>query len=364
MSKMKTAIIHDWLVSMGGGEKVLQSILELYPSPIYTLVQDRKFFGAEAVKTSFLQKIPASARIFRNFLPLFPMAIEQFDLREYDLILSNSHAVAKGVLTGPGQLHLCYCHTPMRYAWDLYQTYMKDVKGVKGKFAKWILHYLRNWDIGSLNRVDHFIANSRFVARRIKKLYGKEATVIYPPVATDRFGLQPKEDFYLTVSRLVPYKRIDLIVEALVDKKLVVIGDGSEWKKIKNRAGKNVEFLGHQSDEVVRDYLERAKGFIIAAEEDFGIAPVEALAARTPVIAFGKGGALETVTEETGVFFAEQTTQSLREAIERFEKREFDPQLLRDQAEKFSEDRFKREFKAFVEQKWKEFCESHYLSRR
>lgn len=356
---MKTAIIHDWLVSMGGAEKVLQAILELYPSPVYTLVHDETMFTDQGITTSFLQKIPGSKKYYRNFLPLFPLAIEQFDLRSYDLILSSSHAVAKGVLTNPGQLHICYCHTPMRYAWDLYHSYLVDVKGLKGKFAKWILHYLRNWDVGSLNRVDHFIANSHYVARRIKKIYGKEATVIYPPIATNLLKLQEKkENFYLTVSRLVPYKRIDLIVEAfshLPDKRLVVIGDGPEMEKIKFKAKQNVEILGQQSDDIVRDLFGKAKGFISAADEDFGISTVEAQAAGTPVIAFGKGGSLETVTEKTGIFFKEQTSASLIEAIVDFEKIEFNPLTIRAHAEEFSQEKFNSKFKAFVEEKWESF---------
>lgn len=359
---MHTAIIHDWLVSMGGAEKVLQNILELYPSPVYTLVHDTNVFEGQGITTSFLQKIPGSKKLYRNFLPLFPLAIEQFDLRAYDLILSSSHAVAKGVLTHPGQLHICYCHTPMRYAWDLYHSYLMDVKGIKGKVAKWILHYLRNWDVGSLNRVDHFIANSQYVARRIKKIYGKEATVIYPPVDTDLLTLQEKkEDFYLTVSRLVPYKRIDLIVEAFgqfPDKRLVVIGDGPEMKKIKAKAQKNIEILGRQPDSVAYDYMSKAKGFISAADEDFGIAVLEAQATGTPVIALGKGGSLETVTDQTGLFFQEQSVESMAAAIAQFEERVFDPQIIRSHAERFSRERFNLEFKAFVEEKWKAFSEN------
>ena len=362
---MKTAIVHDWLVSMGGAEKILQQMLDLYPSPVYTLVHDVKMFGQQNVKTSFLQKIPGSKKIYRNFSPLFPIAIEQFDLHSYDLILSSSHAVAKGVLTHLGQLHVCYCHTPMRYAWDLYHSYVRDIKGIKGKIAKGILHYLRNWDITSLNRVDYFIANSQYVARRIKKIYGKESQVIYPPVETDLLTLQDKkEDFYLTVSRLVPYKKIDLIVEAfghLPDKRVVVIGEGPEMNRIRAQAKKNIEILGRQPDSVMRDYLGRAKGFISAADEDFGISVLEAQARGTPVIALARGGSLETVTEKTGIFFQYQTVSSLIEAIGKFETIDFDPWVIRSNAERFSCENFQSQFKAFVEEKWEVFSENTCL---
>jgi len=356
---MKTAIVHDWLVSMGGAEKVLKAISALYPSQIYTLVHDPKLFMDREISTSFLQKIPGSKKLYRNFLPFFPLAIEQFDLRSYDLILSSSHAVAKGVLTHPGQLHICYCHTPMRYAWDLYHSYLEEMGVIKKNIAKWILQYLRTWDVKSLDRVDHFISNSQYVARRIKKNYGREATVIYPPVETDVLKVnENKEDFYITVARLVPYKKIDLIVEAfghLPEKRLVVIGDGPAMNRVRSKAKKNIEILGRQPDEVMRDYLGRAKGFVFAADEDFGIAPLEAQATGTPVIALAKGGSLETVTEKTGLFFQEPTVASLVEAIHRFEKMEFDPWTIRKHAEQFSRQRFNEEFKAFVEEKWESF---------
>jgi glycosyltransferase involved in cell wall biosynthesis len=374
VNSRKTALVHDWLVSLGGGEKVLESIFDLYPFPIFTLVQDEKLlfstkFHQQKIFSSFIQRVPFARKGFRYYLPLFPMAIEQFDLRNYDLILSNSHAVAKGVLTHAGQLHICYCHSPMRYAWDLYHDYVGDVQGIKGKIVKWTLHYLRNWDIGSLNRVDHFLANSQYIARRIQKVYGREAKVLYPPVDTHLFKRsEKKEDFYLTVSRLAPYKRIDLIVDAfshMPDKRLVVIGEGPEFSKIKSKAGKNVELLGYQENGVVRDYMAKAKAFIFAAEEDFGIVVVEAQAAGTPVIAFGKGGAQETVLEgETGLFFNEQTISSLIEAIHRFEKIEFDLSKISAHAAQFGVERFKREFQQFVEEKWEAFRENYHPSRR
>ncbi|ADY73996.1 glycosyl transferase group 1 [Desulfurobacterium thermolithotrophum DSM 11699] len=367
---MKIALVHDWLTTLAGAEKVLEAIYELYPYFIYTLVKDEKklkdsIFEKADIRTSFIQKLPKAKTKYRNYLLFFPLAIEQFNLSEYDVIISSSHAVAKGVLTNSNQLHICYCHTPVRYAWDLYHEYLKKSglsKGIKAVIAKLILHYIRIWDATTSNRVDYFIANSRYIAKRIKKTYGRESTVIYPPVNVDKFEVYTqKEDFYLTASRMVPYKKIDLIVEAfskMPDKKLVVIGDGPDFEKIKKKAGKNVELLGYQPFEVLKDYMQRAKAFIFAAEEDFGIVPVEAQACGTPVIAYGKGGVTETVINgKTGIFFRTQTVESLIEAIKNFERREdiFDPLEIRKNSEKFSKERFKKEFKEFVDKKIEEF---------
>ncbi len=362
---MGSAIVHDWLLSsVGGGEKVLQAIHQLYPSPIFTLIQNAKklqgtYFEGLEIFSSFLQKFPKVEAKYQRYLPLFPLAIEHFDLSGYDLILSSSHCVAKGVIPGAEQLHICYCHTPMRYAWDMMHAYLREAKldrGIKGFFAKFFLHYLRGWDLHSVQRVDHFIANSKFVAKRIQKFYGRSSEVIYPPVDVDLFEKkEKKESFYLTASRFVPYKKIDLIVEAfskMGDKKLVVVGDGPEWKKVRAIAGKNVELLGYQEDHVLKGLLQRAKGFVFAALEDFGIAPVEAMASGTPVIAFGKGGVKESVIEgETGHFFEEQSISSLIGAIQEFEKMEFDPEKCRKRAELFSLERFNRQFSTFVEAK-------------
>lgn len=373
---MKTALVHDWLVGIGGGEKVLEAIYSLYPSPIYTLVADKKkiegaAFAAADISSSFLQKLPMAKSCFRNFLPFFPMAMEQFDLGEHEVVLSLSHAVAKGVLTTSEQLHLCYCFTPMRYAWDLYHTYVRELGALRKLSAKLALHSLRKWDLLSATRVDHFAAISHFIARRIKKIYAREARVIYPPVATQNFSLaREKEGYYVTASRMVSYKKIDLIVEAfsqMPEKRLLVLGDGPEMNRIKAKAKKNIEILGYRSDIEMRDYLAKAKAFVFAAEEDFGIIVVEAQAAGTPVIALGKGGALETVVEnETGLFFPDQTPESLAVAVEEFEKCEerFDPHKIKAHAEKFSEERFKREFKQFVEEKVREFYEDSDSSRR
>lgn len=362
---LKIAIIHDWLVTYAGAERVLEQILLLYPeADLYSLIDflpkgERNFILNKEVHTSFIQKLPFAKKKYRTYLPLMPLAIEQFDLSNYDVIISSCYAVAKGVLTNSDQLHICYCHTPIRYAWDLYHFYLKVHgldSGLKGKIAKLILHYIRIWDCIAANRVDHFIAISENIAKRIKNIYGKDSTVIYPPVDVERFGLYTtKENFYLTASRMVPYKRIDLIVDVfskMPDKKLVVIGDGPDFRKIKSRARKNIELLGYQPFEVLKDYMQKAKALVFAAEEDFGIVPVEAQACGTPVIAYGRGGALETVTDNrTGIFFKEQTVESLIEAIGKFERiqNKFNTLEIRKNAERFNINRFKREFKELVE---------------
>jgi glycosyltransferase involved in cell wall biosynthesis len=373
---MKSALVHDWLVGLGGGEKCLEAISHLFPSPIYTLVHDPKKiaqaeFAEAEIHTSFIQKLPLAKTSYRNYLPLFPYAIEQFDLSEYEVVFSLSHAVAKGALTHSDQLHLCYCFTPMRYAWDLTHQYLKDLGFFRKFCAAKMLHTLRKWDIASLGRVDHFAAISHTIAARIQKIYGRESRVIYPPVATHHFcPSKTKEEFYLTASRLVSYKRVDLIAQAfsqMPEKRLIVIGDGPEMAKVKKNAGKNIEILGHVSDAILKEYMAKAKAFVYAAEEDFGIVSVEAQASGTPVIAYGKGGSLETVVEgKTGIFFSDQTPESLLVAVEDFEGREeqFDPAVIKQHAEFFNVERFNREFREFVEEKLKDFHENHHLSRR
>jgi glycosyltransferase involved in cell wall biosynthesis len=360
---MKVAIVHEWLETYAGSEKVLEKILNIFPeADLFALVDflpedKREFIKNKKVNTSFIQKLPKSRKNFRKYLPFFPIAIEQFDLSGYDLVISSAHAVAKGVITGPNQIHISYVHSPIRYAWDLQHQYLKESnlnKGLKGNFAKLILHYIRNWDHRTSNSVDLFISNSGFIAKRIWKIYRREATVIYPPVEINAFEFSDKkEDFYLTASRLVPYKKIDLIVEAFTkmpDRELVVIGDGPEFEKIKGKAGKNVKILGYQSDKVLKDYMKKAKAFMFAAEEDFGIIPVEAQACGTPVIAYGKGGALETVISEgdkpTGLFFDYQTVDSICETVYKFEKEinKFKPENCRINALKFTPERFQQEF--------------------
>lgn len=364
---MKIGHVYDWLVTMGGGEKTLSAILEAYPGPLHTLVHDPKaLFGTPfengEIHSSFIQKLPFAKKKYRNYLPFFPLAMEQFDLSEYDVVISTSHAVSKGALTHSDQLHLCYCFTPMRYAWDLTHRYLEGVGTLQRGIARAALHYLRNWDIASLGRVDHFAAISHFIAKRIKKVYGRDSTVIYPPVETENIPFcASKEDFYLVVSRMVPYKRIDLIVEAfshLPHKKLVVVGDGPEMKKVKSLATSNVEILGWQPDHKIHELMGKAKGFLFAAEEDFGIVVVEAQAAGTPVIAFGKGATLETVIDgRTGLFYPKQTVSSLIHALQEFERQEFDPLQIRQHAQKFNRQRFIKEFKQFVDTKIEEFHE-------
>ena len=358
---MRVALVHEWLTIIGGSEYVLKEIALLYPNAdIYTLVaQDvaikKLGFENHKIYTSFIQKLPYAKTKYRNYLPLFPLAIEQFDLRSYDLIISSSHAVAKGVLTHSGQVHVCYCHSPMRYAWDLYHQYMKGMKGLKGYLVKLVLHRMRQWDFISSNRVDYFISNSNYIGCRIKKNYNRDSVTIYPGVAVENFEVNfEREDFYLTCSRLVPYKKIDLIVRAfnkMPDKKLFVIGDGPEFKKIKRIAASNIIMLGYQPFEILKHYLSKSRAFVFAAEEDFGILPVEAQACGTPVIAFGKGGVLETVIEnKTGVYFREQTELSVINAIAEFEKKSkiFNPTEISKQASLFSSQRFRQELSTFL----------------
>lgn len=366
---MRKALVHDWYYVSGGAEKVIHSFNNVWDDfDHFALIDfmsenDRDFvLKGKKVNTSFIQRLPTAKRNHRKFLQFFPYAIEQFDLRNYDVVLSSSASVAKGVLTNHNQLHICYCHSPMRYAWDLYNQYLEEAKlnrGLKGTYAKYILHKVRNWDIISSNRVDYFIANSNYIAKRIKKIYNREATVIYPPVDVEAFNLQEeKEDFYFTASRMVSYKKIDLVVRAFNEmphKKLIVSGDGPDFKKIKRIAKPNISFLGFVENQTLKEYMQKAKAFVFASEEDFGIIPVEAQACGTPVIAFGKGGIKETVVPEvTGVFFNEQTEISIIEAIERFEQMKFDPKVIRESVLRFSKERFESEIKDFVESKYNE----------
>lgn len=381
-TKKNVGIVVDWLVTYAGAERVIKDFLDIYPdSELYSIVEflnddAKKTLHNKKVKTSFIQKFPSAKKKYQKYLPFMPLAIEQLDVSEHDIVLSSSHAVAKGVLTGPDQLHISYVHSPIRYAWDMQHQYLREAglnKGLKGLVAKWLLHKVRMWDYRTANGVDHFIANSKFIARRIKKVYGRDADVIYPPVDVDRFTLcEEKGDFYFTASRMVPYKRIDLIAEAfskMPDKKLVVIGDGSEMVKIKSKASSNIEILGYQPNEVMVDHMQRAKAFVFAAEEDFGITPVEAQACGTPVIAFGKGGALETVRpygvdKPTGMFFEHQTVDSIIQAVNAFENisGSITPQDCRDNALCFSSERFKKEMAEYIEDKWDLFQESKKIA--
>ncbi|ANU82919.1 glycosyl transferase family 1 [Aggregatibacter actinomycetemcomitans] len=368
---MKKALVHDWFSAFGGAEKCIVSLTNIWNDfDIYSLIdflneENREIIlGGKKAHTSFIQNLPKSKEKYRNYLPLFPFAIEQFNLEDYDLILSSSHCVAKGVLTHSNQLHISYVHTPVRYAWDLYFRYLKDNnldKGLKGILARYFLHKLRIWDLSTINRVDYYIANSHYIARRMKKVYGKEADVIYPPVDVDKFQLcAEKESFYLTASRLVPYKKIDLIVEAFskTDKKLVVVGNGPDMEKIKSKASKNIEILGYQPDMILLDLMKKAKAFVFAAEEDFGIIPVEAQACGTPVICFNKGGTKETViNNKTGIYFDKQDINSVLFAINEFERKAqaFEPDSVRENALRFSRQRFEKEIKEYIEDKYQIF---------
>ncbi|MEX3999171.1 glycosyltransferase family 4 protein [Paraburkholderia sp. EG285A] len=365
----RVAIVHDWLVAYAGSEKVLEQIISMWPhADLFSIVdffpeQYRGALGGKHARTSFIQHLPRARSSFRAYLPLMPLAIEQFDLSDYDLVISSSHAVAKGVLTGPHQVHVSYVHSPIRYAWDLQHQYLAEAgirRGLKSWIARWMLHYMRIWDQRTAHGVDVFVSNSEFVARRIRKAYGCDAAVVYPAVDVERFELgTAHEDFYLVASRMVPYKRIPLVVEAFAampGRRLVVIGDGPDFERAKALATSNVTLLGFQADSVLIDHMQRARAFVFAAEEDFGISVVEAQACGTPVIAFGRGGAREIVVDSldveraTGLFFREQSVASIVEALERFEARApFDPQVCRRNAMRFTRERFRREFMSVVE---------------
>lgn len=358
---MKIAIVHDWLVTNAGAEKVLRAILEVYPdADVFSMVdflsdEDREaVLNAKHAKTSFIQNLPFAKKHFRNYLPLFPKAIESLDVSAYDLIISSSWAVAKGVkTTKKKQLHISYCYTPIRYAWDLYDEYTLGLKQPKKFLVQQTLKYIRKWDIKTLDRVDYFIADSAFVAERIKKTYQRDSVVIYPPVDTKSYTLfEEKEDFYLTASRLVPYKKTKLIVEAfneMPERKLFVIGDGEEYEAIKKIAKKNIFVLGYQDKNTLVNYMQRASAFVYGAVEDFGIVPIEALACGTPVIALNQGGTAETVVDGVnGVHFEKQNVEAICKAVEKFEKIDFDAVQISENAKKYGVERFKKEFLEFV----------------
>lgn len=370
---MKVAIVHDWLVTYAGAERVLEQMVHIWPQADlfatvdFLPVAQRGFIQNKPVGTSFIQRLPKAKTHYRQYLPLMPVAIEQFDLSAYDVVISSSHAVAKGVLTGPDQLHICYCHTPIRYAWDLQHQYLAQSglnRGFKSALVRYLLHRIRLWDARTANGVDVFVANSQYIARRISKVYRRQAEVIYPNVNTDYFvpAAAPvvNSDYYLTASRLVPYKKIDLLVQAfnaMPDKKLVVIGDGPDMAKIQALAAPNIQILGYQPQEVLLDYMQRAKAFVFAAEEDFGIVVVEAQACGVPVIAFGKGGATETVRHgQTGWLYQEQSSAAVQTAVQQFESQFVgDPQRIRDHALRFSTERFKRQFNDLVQTHYSHF---------
>jgi glycosyltransferase involved in cell wall biosynthesis len=369
---MKVAIVHEWLVNYGGSERVLEQMLLCYPdADVFSLIDfvppdERFFLQGKTVKTSFIQHLPGAAQHYRKYLPLMPLAVEQLDVSAYDLVISSSHAVAKGVLVSPDQLHLCMCYTPIRYAWDLQHQYLQESglgAGMKAWLVRWMLHKIRMWDVRTSNGVDHFIAISHYISRRIAKSYRREAEVIYPPVDTEYFvplsANDSKDGFYLTASRMVPYKKMALIIEAfsrMPDKILIVIGEGPDMAKCQAAAGPNVKILGRKSGAILKLHLQQAKAFVFAAEEDFGITPIEAQACGTPVIAFNKGGAVETVRglssrAPTGVFYDEQTEEAIIRAVHEFESQShrISAQACRDNALRFSAARFRQEFKDCVQ---------------
>lgn len=355
----RVAVVHDWLTTRGGAEVVLEQLLRLYPhADLYTLVdflpeEDRGCLMGRTPITSPLQRMPFIRRHHRLYLPLMPLMVEQWDFSGYDLVISNCYAVVKGLLTGPDQRHISYVHSPMRYAWDLQEAYLRQARwtGLRGWTARLLLHRLRLWDQAAAQRVDLLVANSAFVARRIEKVYRRSSVVVPPPVALDRFVLSERsEPFFLTVSRLVPYKRVDLIAEAFAgmpEYRLVIIGDGPERRRVEAHRAPNITILGRQSDAVVIDMMGRCRAFIHAAVEDFGIVPLEAQACGKPVIALGRGGMTETLSPETAEFFMEQEVEALRAAVRRFagSSERFLPARCRANAERFSPEAFRENFR-------------------
>lgn len=370
---MKVAIVHEWFDTYAGSERVVEQMLQVFPqADLFGVVDflsehDRAFLGGRPVHTTFIQELPFARRRFRQYLPFMPLAIEQLDVTGYDLVLSSSHAVAKGVLTGPNQVHVSYVHSPMRYATDLQHQYLEEAglkRGAKGMVAKAVLHYLRMWDFRTGPGVDLFIANSAFVARRIRKTYGRDSVVVYPPVDVDAFALRAeKDDFYLAAARMVPYKKMPVLVEAFARmpaRRLVVVGEGPDLERCRKLAAGsgNVQLVGYQPFAQLRDYMQRARALVFAAEEDFGITLVEAQACGTPVIAYGCGGARETVRPlggaqpPTGLFFDEQTPESVMAAVARFEAAagQISPLACRANAEQFSVEAFRTAYRRRVEE--------------
>ena len=360
---MKVAFIHDWLNGMRGGERCLEALCELYPAAdLYSLFYERGKLSptieSHRIQTSFVQKLPFVFNKYRHYLPLFPVAIEQFDLREYDLVVSLSHCVANGVITRPQTCHIGYTFTPMRYAWDLYFEYFGGKRA--GRVSKWIIpyfmNYLRMWDVAASRRVDHFVAISEHIRQRIEKHYRRPADVIYPPVNTDFYTPSdaPLEDFYLIVSAFAPYKKLDLAIEAFsrLQRPLKIIGQGQEGGRLTAQTAPNIEFLGALSDEQVRDYYRRCRALLFPGEEDFGIVPVEVQACGRPVIGYAKGGLLETTVErETAVYFREQTPEAMIAAINTFEQATFSASAIRANAVRFAKARFQQDMQAYIEQK-------------
>ncbi|MEO8166637.1 MAG: glycosyltransferase [bacterium] len=368
-TKPRIAIVHEWLTGMRGGEKCVEALCEVFPeATLFTLVHVKGSVSPTIermpIRTSFIQHLPFAGKRYRHYLPLFPSAIESFDLRQFDIVISSNHAVAKGVKTKPGTLHICYCHTPMRYIWNLYGDYFSSKQaGLLTRLGmKVFLNYLRRWDVRTANNPHYFIANSHNVQERIKQIYGRESDVIYPPVDTSLFQLSPSQgDYFLIVSAFVPYKRIDLAIEAfnITGDKLVIVGSGPDDERLRSMAKANIEFHGWQHDEKLKQYYAACRALVFPGEEDFGIVPLEAMASGKPVIAFAKGGALETVIDrddlKTGVLFGEQTSASLEDAIRRCKNTAFSPEQLRAHALSFDREVYKRKMTDFVSERWRTF---------
>ena len=362
---MKVALVHDHLAQDGGAERVLKAFAEIYPeAPIYVMVYDENrandFFRQRDVRTSFIQKIPLGVKKYQMFLPLMPTATESYDLSGYDVVLSSTSMFAKGVITRPETVHVDYCHTPTRFLWTDSHSYVEELRllAVVKKFLPPLLTYLRLWDRLAADRVDHFIANSKVVKGRIQKYYDQESSVIYPPIEVRKFRLAPRtENYYLAGGRLVAYKRFDIVVKAFnrLGISLKVYGDGPELKSLQKMAKSNVEFLGRISDKDVIEYYGKAIAFINPQEEDFGLTAIESMAAGRPVIAYQKGGAMESVVDKvTGEFFAEQTWEALADKIVRFKPEEYNPQTIREHAEKFDTEKFKEDIKQYISNAWQE----------
>ncbi len=365
-NKLKIALVHDWLTGMRGGEKVLEALCELYPqADLFTLLHNpgsvSPLIENRRIVTSFINRLPGKSSRYRHYLPLFPTAIEQFNFKDYDLIISTSHCVAKGVRTPPHALHISYLHTPMRYVWDMYEAYfgVDRTNWLARKIIPFFANYLRMWDVTSSNRVDHFIANSQHVARRITKYYRRDATVIYPPVDTEKFSISPRDGkYYLMITALVPYKKVELAIQVFntLDMPLYIIGSGPEKTKLEKNASDNVRFFDWVSDDELHRFAADCRALIFPGEEDFGIVPLEVQSCGKPVIAYARGGALETVIgydgknegQCTGVFFYEQTASALREAIKQFEALFWDFEFIHAHAQKFSKARFLAEIREFI----------------
>lgn len=365
LEDLKVAIVHDWLTTYGGGERVVEEFMTLFPdAPIYTSVYDQKnlghIFPAEKVKTSFMQKIPGVLRHYRKLLSLMPRAFEEFDLSGYDLVLSSSSSCAKGILTGASTLHISYVHSPMRYAWDLYPEYLRSSGVFTRMGMRRQMPEIRQWDALSSMRVDRLVANSREVASRIRKTYRREPVVLHPPIRTDLFTpgrAENNRDYYYVLSRFIPYKRIDIAIAACnqLGRRLVITGSGPLEKKLRQIAGPTIEFTGSLPDSGIRDYYRGCKAFLFPGFEDFGMTPVEAQACGKPVLAYGHGGVLDSVLPGvTGVFFAEQSTESLIKGIQDLESREWNSGKIRAHAENFSSGEFRRKLSEFITESLKE----------